>query len=169
MTAREFATKFLEDILAFFGMNVTVKVEENEEDKVLLLDIPSTHLNGYLIGQNGDNLRALQHIVNMALRRNGHEDMMVTVDVAGYKQQRNERLSSSVKKTAEEVKETGESQAMKPMSAYDRRVVHKALGEVEGVETESQGEGRDRHIIIKKSQTGPKTESVPDKDAESEE
>lgn len=152
MDAREQSIKFLEDIISFFGVNVLVEAEENEDEGVITLNVPSTRLNGFFIGQNGDNLRALQHLTNMALRRNGIEDINVTVDVAGYKKQRNERLARSATKTAEQVKSTGEPHEMQPMSSYERRVVHKAISEVEGVDTESVGEGRDRHIVIKKSE-----------------
>lgn len=149
MQAREFATKFLEDLIAFFGVNVLVEVEEDEEDNVLTLNVPSTRLNGFFIGQRGENLRSLQHLVNMALRRNDYEDVAVTVDVAGYKKQRNERLARKVQQLAEDVIKTGEPHAMRPMSSYERRVVHKALVGISGVESESEGEGRDRHIVIK--------------------
>ena len=152
MDAREQSIKFLEDIISFFGVNVLVEAEENEEEGVITLNVPSTRLNGFFIGQNGDNLRALQHLTNMALRRNGVEDVNVTVDVAGYKKQRNERLARSTTKAAEQVKSSGEPHEMQPMSSYERRIAHKAVSEVEGVETESVGEGRDRHIVIKKSE-----------------
>ncbi|MEX0749000.1 MAG: R3H domain-containing nucleic acid-binding protein [Candidatus Saccharimonadales bacterium] len=152
MDARELSVKFLEDLIAFFGVNVLVEVEENEEDQVLTLNVPSTRLNGFFIGSNGENLRALQHLVNMSLRRNGFEDIAVTVDVAGYKKQRNERLSRQATKLAATVKETGEPHEMQPMTAYERRVVHKTLGEIDGITTESAGAGRDRHIVIKKGE-----------------
>lgn len=152
MSARDFAIEYLENLLAFFGVNVLVEGKEEADDQVVTLNVPSTHLNGFLIGQKGENLRALQHLVNMSLRRNGYEDVAATVDVAGYKRQRNERLSRRVTKLAETVRDSGEPHELEPMSAYERRVVHKALGEVEGVTTESEGEGRARHIVIKKAE-----------------
>ena len=153
MDAREQSIKFLEEVISFFGVNVLVEAEEDEEEGVITLNVPSTRLNGFFIGQNGENLRALQHLTNMSLRRNGIEGINVTVDVAGYKKQRNERLARNAAKVAEEVIASGEPHEMRPMSSYERRVVHKALGEIEGVETESAGVGRDRHVVIKKSES----------------
>lgn len=160
MSAREFAVDFLENLVSFFGVNVLVESEEDEEDNVVMLNVPSTHLNGFFIGQKGDNLHALQNLTNMALKSNGYEDVSVTVDVAGYKKQRNQRLQKEVGRIAEGVKESGEDHEMEPMNAYERRITHRAIGDIEGVESESTGEGRDRKVVIKKSkETGEKEES----------
>lgn len=151
MTAREFAADFLENLVTFFGVNVLVEAEEDEEDGVIQLNVPSTHLNGFFIGQKGDTLRSLQNLTNLALKSNGYEDVAVTVDIAGYKKQQSQRLQRRVHKVAEEVKASGEDQEMEPMNAYERRIVHRTLGEIEGVDSESTGEGKNRKVIIKKS------------------
>lgn len=150
MTAREFAADFLENLVTFFGVNVLVESDE-DEDGVILLNVPSTHLNGFFIGQKGDNLRALQNLTNMALKSNGYEDAAVTVDVAGYKKQRDQRLQRHVEKMAEKVKDSGEDVELQPMNAYERRITHRTLSGIEGVESESTGEGTDRKVIIKRS------------------
>lgn len=150
MSAREFAADFLENLVTFFGVNVLVETEEDEEG-IITLNVPSTHLNGFFIGQRGDNLRALQNLTNMALKSNGYEDVAATVDVAGYKKQRNQRLERQVRKIAEDVKASGEDRDMDPMNAYDRRIVHRTLSDIEGVESESSGEGKNRKVTIKKS------------------
>ena len=80
-----YAKKYLEDVLSFFGLNTDVYAT-NEED-VIELSIPSTHLNGFLIGQRGDTLRSLQFIVSNALRNNDYEYHRVNIDVANYKKQ----------------------------------------------------------------------------------
>src|SRR5690606_22113148 len=110
---------------------------------------PSTRLNGFLIGQRGDTLRALQYMVSTALKNNEMEYSRVNIDIADYKANRAERLENQVKKWAEEVKESKEPKALKPMNAADRRTVHKAITDIEGLETISEGEGRERHIVIK--------------------
>lgn len=150
MNPRDQAVDFLENLLTFFGLNVSVDAREDDDEGVLLLNVPSTHLNGFLIGQRGENLRSLQHLTNMALKRNGFETVSVTVDIAGYKKQRNERLTHQVQQLAKTVAATGEQHVMTPMSAYERRIVHQAIGDIEGLTTASQGEGRDRHVIISK-------------------
>ncbi|MEX0668695.1 MAG: R3H domain-containing nucleic acid-binding protein [Candidatus Saccharimonadales bacterium] len=149
MQPRDISAKFLEDLIAFYGVNVLVESEVEEDDGVVNLNVPSTRLNGFLIGSNGDNLRAIQHLVNMSLRAQGIEDTNVTVDIAGYKKQKNDRLAHQAQDLAEAVIKNGKEHEMQPMSSYERRVVHKALGEIEGVTTESIGEGRDRRLVIK--------------------
>src|SRR4030088_1502626 len=84
-----YAKKYLEDLLSFLGLNTDVYA--THEDEVIKLNIPSTQMNGFLIGQHGDNMRAMQFLVSNALRNQGHEHSRVNVDVAGYKQQRADR------------------------------------------------------------------------------
>jgi spoIIIJ-associated protein len=143
----QYAKKYLEDTLSFFGLNIDVQAS-NSEGEVIELQIPSSHLNGFLIGQRGETMHALQFLVSSALKSNGYEVTRVNVDVAEYKLQRAERLAEKAQEWIKEVKETGEPMHLRPMNAADRRVIHKLAGEY-GVSTESEGEGRNRHIILK--------------------
>lgn len=147
----QFAKKYLEDLLSFFGLNTDIYAT-NSEDEVIELHVPSTHLNGFLIGQRGETMHALQFLVSSALKSNGYEITRVNVDVAEYKQQRAERLSEKALAWIERVKESGEPMDLHPMNAADRRVVHRLAGE-HGIETESVGEGRERHIVLKPGKT----------------
>jgi len=141
-----FAKKYLEDLLSFFGLNTDVHA--TSEDDVIELSVPSTHLNGFLIGQHGDTMRALQFLVSSALKNNNHEYTRVNVDIAEYKKQRAEHVAERAEEWIEQVKTSGESLALKPMSAVDRRTVHK-LAQEYGLVSESVGEGRERHIVLK--------------------
>ncbi len=151
-----YAKKYLEDLLSFFGLNTDVYA--TSDDEVIELSIPSTHLNGFLIGQRGETMRSLQFIVSNALRNQGYEYTRVNVDVADYKKQRAERLAEAAEDWIKSVKKSAEEMALKPMNAADRRIVHKVASEA-GLTTESVGEGRDRHIILKPSDQGD-TEST---------
>jgi spoIIIJ-associated protein len=142
-----YAKKYLEDLLSFFGLNTDVHAT-TEDGEVIELDIPSTHLNGFLIGQRGDTLRAVQFIISTALKNQGFSHTRVNVDVAGYKKQRAERLAKAAEEWFKAVKDSGNPKDLVPMNAADRRVVHKAAEEW-GLTTESVGEGRDRHIVVK--------------------
>jgi spoIIIJ-associated protein len=142
-----YAKKYLEDILSFFGLNTDVHAT-TEDGEVIELDIPSTHLNGFLIGQRGDTLRSVQFIISSALKNQKFGHTRVNVDVAGYKKQRAERLAKQAEEWFKAVKDSGQPKDLVPMNAADRRVVHKAAEEW-GLTTESIGEGRDRHIVIK--------------------
>ncbi len=143
----QYAKKYLEDLLSFFGLNTDIYAT-TEDEEVIELHVPSTHLNGFLIGQHGDTMRALQFIVSNALRSNGYECTRVNVDIAEYKKQRAERLSGRAEEWVEDVKKSGKPMDLQPMNAADRRIIHKLAGE-HGLVTESVGEGRDRHIVLK--------------------
>lgn len=145
----QYAKKYLEDLLSFFGLNTDVYAS-NSEDEVIELHVPTSHLNGFLIGQRGETMHALQFLVSSALKANDYEVTRVNVDVAEYKQQRADRLTEKALTWIESVKKSGEAMPLRPMNAADRRTIHRLAGE-HGVETESQGEGRDRHIVLKAS------------------
>lgn len=142
-----FAARYLEDLLSFFGINVAVT--STIDDEVIQLSVPSTSLNSLLIGRNADNLRALQHVVSMALVTNGAEITRVNVDVASYKQHRAERIAEKAEGWIKKVRETGQPMTI-DLNAADRRVVHKVAGDYSDIETHSEGEGRERKLIISK-------------------
>src|SRR5216683_1977337 len=81
-----YAKKFLEDMLSFLGLNTDVHASHDED--VIQLGIPSTQMNGFLIGQHGDTMRSMQFLVSSALKNQNYSYARVNVDVAGYKQQR---------------------------------------------------------------------------------
>jgi spoIIIJ-associated protein len=161
--AIQYAKKYLEDLLSFFGLNTDVHAT-NDED-VIELSVPSTHLNGFLIGQRGDTVRALQFIVSNALKNNNFAYSRVNVDVADYKKQRAQHLEQRAEVWLKQVKDSGKPMDLAPMSPADRRVVHKLAGE-HGLITESVGEGRDRHIVLKPATDGGSAESSIDESEE---
>lgn len=142
-----FAAKYLEDLLSFFGINVAVY--STIDDEVIQLSVPSTSLNSLLIGKNADNLRALQHIVQSALIARNGEITRVNVDVADYKRQRADRIADKAEGWIKRVRETGESMTLN-LNAADRRVVHKLAEDYSDITTHSEGEGRERQLIIEK-------------------
>ena len=142
----QFAKKYLEDILSFFGLNTNVYATASD-DEVIELHIPSTHLNGFLIGQRGETLRSIQFLVTSALKNKEFEVTRVSVDVADYKKQRADRISKQAEAWVKKVKETGEPMELRPMNSADRRTVHRLAVE-HGLTSDSVGEGRDRHIVL---------------------
>jgi len=143
-----FAKKYLEDLLSFFGLNTDVLASADED--VIELSVPSTYLNGFLIGQRGDTLRSLQFLISTTLRQKEAELTRVNVDVADYKRQHNDRLARQAEEWAQEVLKTGEVKHLRPMNPAERRIVHKVIGEYSELSTESEGEGRDRHVVLSK-------------------
>ncbi|MBR2839910.1 single-stranded DNA-binding protein [Candidatus Saccharibacteria bacterium] len=144
-----YAARYLEDLLSFFGVNVAVT--STIDDEVIQLSVPSTSLNSLLIGRSADNLRALQHVVSMALVSKGAEVTRVNVDVANYKRQRADRIAEKAEEWIAKVRRTGESMRI-DLNAADRRVVHKVAADYSDIETHSEGEGRERQLIISKKE-----------------
>jgi spoIIIJ-associated protein len=144
-----YSKKYLEDLLSFFGLNTDVYA--TSEDEVIELNVPSTHLNGFLIGQRGDNMRSLQYLTSTALKNNGYAHNRVNVDIAEYKKQRADRLRERAEEWVKKVRDDGESMDLQPMNAADRRIIHKLAAEY-GLTSESTGEGRDRHIVLKREE-----------------
>lgn len=145
--AIQFAKKYLEDVLSFFGLNTDVYAT-TEDQEVIELNIPSTHMNGFFIGQHGDTMRALQFVVSSALKNQGYACARVNVDVADYKKNRADRLAETAAEWIKRVTETGEPYECRPMNAADRRTVHRVASDA-GLLSESVGEGRDRHIVLR--------------------
>ena len=141
----EFARKFLQDIISFFGENV--EVTATVEEDVIELYVESSELNSILIGRSAETLRSLQYIVSTGLRNQDAELTRVNVDVADYKKQREEKVAEQARGWIEEVRATGDSHIAR-INAADRRIVHRVAQEYSDIQTFSEGEGRDRHIII---------------------
>ncbi|HEX8390545.1 MAG TPA: R3H domain-containing nucleic acid-binding protein [Candidatus Saccharimonadales bacterium] len=146
-----FAKKYVEDLLSFFGLNVEVKA--TADDEVIELSVPSTHLNGFLIGQRGDTLRAFQQMVSTTLKNQGAALHRVNLDIADYKHQRYERLVEQVGDWVTQLRADKQPLHLDPMNAAERRVVHQAVSDYSDVVTRSEGEGRDRHIVLTLGET----------------
>ena len=141
----EFARKFLQDIISFFGENIDVTAHLEED--VIELHVESSELNSFLIGRNAETLKSLQYIVSTSLRNQESALTRVNVDVADYKKQREEKLAEKARGWIEEVRATGDSYIAR-INAADRRIVHRVATEYDDIQTFSEGEGRDRHLII---------------------
>ena len=143
----QFAKKYVEDLLSFFGLNTDVYAT-SEDGTVIELSVPSTHLNGFLIGQRGDTLRSIQYLISSALQNQCYEIVRVSVDVADYKRHHADRISQTAESWIEKVKQTGEPFEVKSMNAADRRTIHRLAAE-HGLTSDSEGDGRDRHIVLR--------------------
>ena len=141
----EFARKFLQDIISFFGENI--EVTATQEDDVIELQVDSNDSNSILIGRNAETLRSLQYVVSTALRNKGAELFRVNVDIAGYKKQREEKVEEMAREWIEQVRATGDSHVAH-INAADRRIVHRVAAEYSDIRTYSEGESRERHIVI---------------------
>jgi len=141
----EFARTYVADLLTFFEVNVEVSVEV--EDDVIELSVPSTDLNSLLIGRNAETLRSLQYLVSTVLRNKDAALTRVNIDIADYKRLRAERLSKEARGWIEEVRTNGTTKVLE-LNAADRRVVHQVATEYADIKTFSEGEGRERRLLI---------------------
>ncbi len=143
----ELAKQRLEELVAFFGANVEVEVKLTDDG--IELNIDTTPASPKLIGHRGDTLRALEFLVGQMVKREDPSAPRILLDIAGYKQARRDSLMQLAADIAERVKSTQQEEELKPMNPAERRIVHIALREIDGVETESRGIDRERRIVIK--------------------
>ncbi len=102
-----------------------------------------------LIGFRGRNLASIQFIISLVIRQQIGEGIRVLLDVNNYRLEQKTRLENMVKGLADKVLQTGKDVSLANMSSYERRICHMILAEMEGVTGESEGEGEERHIVIK--------------------
>lgn len=146
----EFAKKYLEDIMTFFDLNLVVDVEL--VDDAVVATIPSNERNSLLIGKGAETLQALQALLSAAIRNKSADFFRVRVDIAGYKKQHAEKIVEKAKVWIDDVRETGLPKSLH-LSPADRWTVHNFAAEFSDITTHSEGEGRDRRLII--SQKSP--------------
>lgn len=140
-----YAKKYLEDLISFFGVHVTV--DASLEEDVIELSVSSSDANSILIGRNAETLRSLQYVISTTLRNKDAALTRVNVDIADYKKQRADKVAEQAREWIEEVRRSGDSHVAN-LNAADRRIVHRVASEYEDIRTFSEGEGRDRSIII---------------------
>lgn len=140
-------SEILENILSLMNLEGSFEVVEGPEEINVDID---TEDAGRLIGFKGEALDALQLLVNQILsRQSGDNFKRVVVDVGGWRKNKEGDLERRARSWAQEVVETKKEIELDPMPAWQRRVVHMVVSEIEGVSSESIGEGRERHLVIK--------------------
>ncbi len=142
---------FLEGL--FDAMGLPAEVESNLDAGVMYVDVwgsESAEGMGILIGRHGQTLEALQDLVRGAVQHKTGDRCRVVVDVEDYRKRRRSQLESRAQSAARRVKKTGKPEAMEPMNAFERKIVHDAVGQVGGLETASEGEDPDRRVVIRR-------------------
>ena len=139
---------FIEELLV--KMDIDAIAEPSEAEGRVYVDI----LDGdpddmsLLIGRHGQTLDALQELARQVVGRRLDERIRVLVDVEDYRKRRASRVVEKAREAADQVLETGAERPLEPMDALERKIVHDAVAEIDGVRTESRGEGPDRHVVI---------------------
>lgn len=141
-------SEILENILGMMALEGSFEVVENDEDVRVTIETADP---GRLIGFRGETLDALQFLVNQIASKKSETFKRVVIDVEGWRKNKEEDLAKRAKVWAEEVLESGEELSLEPMPSWQRRIIHLVIEETTGVESESIGDGRDRHLVIKPS------------------
>ncbi len=147
------AVRFLEGVLGAFELSGAVSVRsELAEDEAIELDVTGEEL-GLLIGPKGNTLNALQELTRTVVQRDadGAKTDRLRVDVSGYRERRAAALANFARSIADDVVDSGTEKVLEPMGAADRKIVHDALTDYEGVETGSEGEDPRRRVVIRPS------------------
>ena len=140
------ARKFIDELVAAFSFTGTTELIEDGDD--LEIRVHGENL-GLLVGPRGTTLQAVQDLARVASqRRLGDHDTRLRVDIGGYRQRRKEALDRFAVQMAEEVKQSGVARVLEPMSSADRKIVHDALSEVDGITTRSEGDDPYRRVVI---------------------
>lgn len=142
-------SEILENILGMLGLEGSFEVSEGPAEVKVTIEASDP---GRLIGFGGETLDALQLIVNQIVGKQATDNepyKRVIIDVAGWRQNKEADLERRARNWVTEVLENKEPLELEPMPSWQRRIIHMVASETEGVESESLGEGRDRHLIIR--------------------
>ena len=143
--------KSIEDLVKKMGFKgkAELKKESQNEQENLICNVKIGDDSNFLIGQYGANLQALQHIVRLIVRKKTDSLIKFTLDVNSYRQQRNELIAEQARSIAQQVIKEKKAVIMRPMSSYERRIVHMELANEDKIATDSVGEGEGRKVIVK--------------------
>jgi len=158
-TQQELAGGFVREVVARFGISATTKVSRTEDDGIHV-SVDGDNL-GLLVGPKGVTIEALQELTRTVVQRHTDEHTSrIVVDVGGYRERRAAALRQFAAEAAADVLRTGVPEALEPMSPSDRKVVHDAVNELEGLETTSEGVEPRRYVVIRPASPSPATESL---------
>lgn len=138
-----------EELLRLMGTDAKASVSEDKDNEAILVELNTKEEAGLLIGARGETLNSLQTVIGMIVRQKTGEWHRVLVDISDWRERQSERLEDLARQTAERAKDTGEPQPLYNLNAAQRRIVHMALAEKKEIETESEGEGRERYLIVR--------------------
>ena len=141
------AEEFLTGLLERFGTPAQLNVTENFEEKTINIQLSGDNM-GAVIGHRGDTLDALQYLTSIVANREEDDRWRITVDTENYRAKREGTLEALAQKTAQKALKYKKAVALEPMNPHERRIIHAALQEVEGVTTYSTGSEPNRKVIV---------------------
>ena len=152
------AVDYLREVITLMGVeNVTFSAVQKGEATIIRLDGEKL---GALIGRRGETMESLSYLASLVANRLEGDYIKLGLDVAGYRDKRENDLTVLAQRIGNKVRKTGRSFAMEPMNPYERRIIHSAISKMEGVRSESKGEGRDRRVVIYSTAPDAQTENT---------
>ena len=152
------AVAYLREVIGLMGVqDVTFSAVQKGEATIIRLDGEKL---GALIGRRGETMESLSYLASLVANRLEGDYIKLGLDVAGYRGKRESDLTALAQRIGAKVRKTGRSFAMEPMNPYERRIIHSAIGKMEGVRSESKGEGRDRRVVIYSTDPNAQTENT---------
>lgn len=151
----EIAADYITSILKNMGLETTLEVTENEDGALIEILGDTT---GAVIGRRGETLDAVQYLASMAANKGDKEYYRISVDSCGYREKRKAILEDLALKISKTVLRTGRTSTLEPMNPYERRIIHSAVANIEGVTSKSIGEEPYRKVVISSTNPRPKRE-----------
>ena len=152
------AVDYLREVIALMGVeNVSFSAVQKGEATIIRLDGEKL---GALIGRRGETMESLSYLASLVANRLEGDYIKLGLDVDGYRDKRESDLTALAQRIGAKVRKTGRSFAMEPMNPYERRIIHSAISKMEGVRSESKGEGRDRRVVIYSTAPDAQTENT---------
>lgn len=143
---KKYINEFIKNLSNLLNIDIECEILLNEESYNVTLVSDN---NAILIGKEGKTLSAIQTILRQAIKQEASINLKINVDVGNYKLKKMKNIEYEVKKIALEVQKSKLDVSLDPMNSYERRLVHNLINEYSNLTTESIGEGKDRHVIIK--------------------
>ena len=140
------AVDYLKDVIEKMGVQ-DVKFSAVQKGEATIIRLDGEKM-GALIGRRGETMESLSYLASLVANRLEGDYIKLGLDVAGYRDKRERDLTALAQRIGAKVRRTGRSFAMEPMNPYERRIIHSAISKMEGVRSESKGEGRDRRVVI---------------------
>ncbi len=149
----EIAADYLEELLDIADLDgdIDIDVDHGRAAVEIVAEAGSERALARLVGQDGEVLDALQELTRLAVQAKTGDRSRLMLDIAGWRQSRRDELTELGTRTAQEVKESGESVRLRPMTPFERKVVHDAVAAVTGVSSESEGEEPRRQVVVSRS------------------
>ena len=140
--------KLCGELFELIGLKVKIEVGHDKDNDAVILSLEAPESAGLLIGRRGETVSAIQYVLGVMVRQKLGGWIRVLVNVGDWREKQEEQLKALAISTAERARETGEAQLLYNLNPSQRRMVHLALADEKDLSTESEGEGRDRHLVI---------------------